>query len=44
MLSHIAGVINLADILTKAQAVSVFVNLMTAYDAYASNDVVSAPA
>ena len=32
----IPGSINLADILTKAQAVSVFNALMAAYDAYAS--------
>ena len=34
-MSHVAGTINLADILTKSQATSVFVSLMAAYDAYA---------
>ena len=33
-LVHLPGKINMADILTKAQAVSVFVELMAAYDAY----------
>ena len=34
-LVHITGTTNLADILTKAQAVAVFVQLMAAYDAFA---------
>ena len=32
----LTGSANIADILTKPQAVSVFVELMTAYDAYVS--------
>ena len=31
---HITGRINMADILTKAQAVSVFIELMTAYHSH----------
>ena len=31
---HLPGKVNMADILTKAQAVSVFNELMSAYDAY----------
>ena len=31
---HITGRINMADILTKAQAVSVFLELMAAYHAH----------
>ena len=33
---HLPGKVNMADILTKAQAVSVFNELMIAYDAYVS--------
>ena len=33
---HLPGRVNIADILTKAQAVSVFVELMRAYEAYVS--------
>ena len=36
VLKFISGKVNLADVLTKAQAVSVFNELMTAYDAYVS--------
>ena len=35
-LVHLPGAVNLADILTKAQAVAVFVQLMAAYDAFLS--------
>jgi hypothetical protein len=34
VLVHLPGKVNLADILTKAQAPPVFIELMTAYDAY----------
>lgn len=37
VLVHIAGSINLADILTKAQAVAVFNQLMQAYDAFVAS-------
>ena len=33
---HLPGRVNIADILTKAQAVAVFVELMRAYEAYVS--------
>ena len=33
-LQHLPGKVNIADILTKAQAASVFVELMAAYDAF----------
>ena len=36
VLVHLPGKINVADILTKAQATSVFVELMAAYDALVS--------
>ena len=35
---HLPGVLNMADILTKAQSVSVFNQLMTAYDAFVTAD------
>ena len=34
---HLPGTINLADIMTKAQAVAMFNNLMQAYDAFIAN-------
>ena len=37
-MSFLAGVANLADILTKAQAAAVFAQLMAAYDAYTGAD------
>ena len=33
-MQHVTGTVNLADILTKAQAVSVFNQLIAAYDAF----------
>ena len=42
-MSHIAGTTNLADILTKAQAVSVFNSLIAMYDAYAESVANLAP-
>ena len=36
VLTFISGKVNLADIMTKAQAVSVFNEIMTAYDALAA--------
>ena len=38
VLSHIAGVINIADMLTKEQAVSMFTQLMQVYDAFIAAD------
>lgn len=42
-MTHIAGVVNLADILTKAQSVAVFTQLMAAYDAYSGALAAGAP-
>ena len=41
-LKYIAGTINVADILTKGQAVAVFTTLMAAFDAF--TDPAGAPA
>ena len=43
-MSHVNGAINMADIMTKNQAVAIFNQLMSTYDAYTNPTVTGVPA